>query len=79
MKIQPIGMIKISSKKYQLLLTTTNLIIKIKQVNLSTMTLMSWLIVLTKIQLVKYLLKKTLNALNEIKKAEIKNKRLIPS
>ena len=42
------------------------------------MTLMSWLIVLTKIQLVKYLLKKTLNALNEIKKAEIKNKRLIP-
>ena len=39
---------------------------------------MSWLIVLTKIQLVKYLLKKTLNALNEIKKAEIKNKRLIP-
>ena len=78
MKIQPIGMIKISSKKYQLLLTTTNLIIKIKQVNLSTMTLMSWLIVLTKIQLVKYLLKKTLNALNEIKKAEIKNKRLIP-
>ena len=78
MKIQPIGMIKISSKKYQLLLTTTNLIIKIKQVNLSTMTLMSWLIVLTKIQLVKYLLKKNLNALNEIKKAEIKNKRLIP-
>ena len=42
------------------------------------MTLMSWLIVLTKIQLVKYLLKKTLNALNEIKKAEMKNKHLIP-
>ena len=39
---------------------------------------MSWLIVLTKIQLVKYLLKKTLNALNEIKKAEMKNKHLIP-
>ena len=42
------------------------------------MALMSWLIVLTKIQLVKYLLKKTLNALNEIKKAEMKNKHLIP-
>ena len=44
-----------NSKKYQLLLTATNLIIKIKQVNSGIMTLNTWLIVLTKIQLVKYL------------------------
>ena len=56
MKMQQIGMIKISLKKYQLLLTTTNLITKIKQVNSSIMTLKTWLIILTIIQLVKHLL-----------------------
>ena len=43
-------------KKYQLLLTVTNLITKIKQVNSGIMTLKTWLIILTTIQLVKYLL-----------------------
>ena len=53
-----IGMIKLSPKKYQLLLTETNLVTKIKQVNSSIMILKTWLRVLTKIQLVKYMLKK---------------------
>ena len=74
MKIQQIGMIKISFKKYQLLLTTTNLITKIKQVNSSIMTLKTWLIILKIIQLVKQMLKKSLNALNKITNAEIKYK-----
>ena len=56
--MQQIGMIKISSKKYQLLLTVTNLVTKIKQVNSGIMILKAWLIVLTKMQLVKYILKK---------------------
>ena len=43
-------------KKYQLFLTVTNLITKIKQVNSGIMTLKTWLIILTTIQLVKYLL-----------------------
>ena len=43
------------------------------------MTLKTWLIILEIIQLVKYLLKKSLNTLNEIKNAEIiKHKRYIP-
>ena len=58
MKIQQTGMIKIISKKYQLLLTAINLITRIKQVNSGIMILKTWLIVLTKIQLVKYMLKK---------------------
>ena len=45
-------------KIYQLLLTATNLITKIKQVNASILTLKTWLIILETIQLVKYLLKK---------------------
>ena len=43
-------------KKYQLFLTVTNLITKIKQVNSGIMTLKTWLILLTTIQLVRYLL-----------------------
>ena len=43
-------------KKYQLFLTVTNLITKIKQVNSGIMTLKTWLILLTTIQLLKYLL-----------------------
>ena len=58
MKIQQTGMIKIISKKYQLLLTAINLITRIKQVNSGIMILKTWLIVLTKIQLAKYMLKK---------------------
>ena len=58
MKIQQTGMIKIISKKYQLLLTAINLITRIKQVNSGIMILKTWLIVLTKIQLVKHMLKK---------------------
>ena len=58
MKIQQTGMIKIISKKYQLLLTAISLITRIKQVNSGIMILKTWLIVLTKIQLVKYMLKK---------------------
>ena len=43
------------------------------------MTLKTWFIILEIIQLVKYLLKKSLNTLNEIKNAEIiKHKRYIP-
>ena len=49
-------MIEISVKKFQLLLTVTNLITKIKQVNLSILTLKTWLIVLKVIQLVKQML-----------------------
>ena len=45
-------------KKYQPLLTAANLITKTKYVNSSIMTLKTWLIILTKIQLVKYLLQK---------------------
>ena len=43
-------------KKYQLFLTVTSLITKIKQVNSGIMTLKTWLILLTTIQLVRYLL-----------------------
>ena len=43
-------------KKYQLFLTVKNLITKIKQVNSGIMTLKTWLILLTTIQLVRYLL-----------------------
>ena len=39
--------------------------------NLSTLTLKTWLIILKIIQLVKYMLKKDLNTLNEINNAEI--------
>ena len=47
--------------------------------NSSILTLKTWLIILEIIQLVKYLLKKSLNTLNEIKNAEIiKHKRYIP-
>ena len=52
-----IGLIKINLKKFQLLLTATNLITKIKQVNLSILTLKTWLIILKIIQLVKQMLK----------------------
>ena len=41
MKIQQIGMIKMSLKKYYVLLTAINLVTKIKQVNLGTRTLAS--------------------------------------
>ena len=58
MKIQQIGMIKMSLKKYYVLLTAINLVTKIKQVNLGTRTLATWLIILKIIQLAKYLLKK---------------------
>ena len=43
--------------------------------NSSILTLKTWLIILEIIQLVKYLLKKGLSALNEIKNAEIIKKR----
>ena len=42
-----------------------------KQMNSSILTLKTWLIMLEIIQLVKYLLKKGLNALNELKNAGI--------
>ena len=45
-------------KKILAIVDTTNLITKIKQVNSTIMTLKTWLIILTKIQLVKYWLKK---------------------
>ena len=41
MKIQQIGMIKMSLKKYYVLLTAINLVTKIKQVNLGTRTLVT--------------------------------------
>ena len=44
--------------KNKLLLTATNLIIKIKQVNSSILTLKTWLIILEIIQLVKQMLKR---------------------
>ena len=46
--------------------------------NLSILTLKTWLIILKIIQLVKEMLKKFLNALNKIKNEKIKYKRLIP-
>ena len=46
------------NKFIKLLLTATNLITKIKQVNLIILTLKTWLIILKIIQLVKYLLKR---------------------
>ena len=52
------GLIKIILKRFQLLLTETNLITKIKQMNLSILTLNTWLIILEIIQLVKQMLKK---------------------
>ena len=57
-KIGKFGLIKISLKKFQPLLTATNLISRIKQANLSILTLKSWLIILEIIQLVKQMLKK---------------------
>ena len=45
-------------EKFQLLLTAVNLITKIKQANLSILTLKAWLIILEIIQLVKQMLKK---------------------
>ena len=42
-----------------------------KQMNSSILTLKTWLIMLEIIQLVKYLLKKGLNTLNELKNAGI--------
>ena len=45
-------------KKYQVLLTATNLITKVKQVNSSILTLKTWLIIFEIIQLVKQMLKK---------------------
>ena len=44
-------------KTFQLLLTATNLITKIKQANSNMITLKTWLIILEILQLVKYLLK----------------------
>ena len=61
-------------KKMYLLLAETNLVTKIKQVNSSILTLKTWLIILKIIQLVKQMLKKSLNALNKITNAEIKYK-----
>ena len=58
-------------KKNQVLLTATNLITRIKQVTSSILTLNTWLIILEIIQLVKYVPKKGLNALSEIKNAGI--------
>ena len=50
-----------------------------KQMNSSILTLKTWLIMLEIIQLVKYLLKKVLNALNELKNAGIiKYKKRVP-
>ena len=58
-KNKTIGSIKIILKKFQLLLIlATNLITKIKQVNLSIPTLKTWLIILKIIQLVKQMLKR---------------------
>ena len=53
-----IGWIKINLKKFQLLLTATNLITRIKQASLSILTLKTWLIILKIIKLVKQMLKK---------------------
>ena len=67
-------MIKINSKKYQLFLIATNLIIKIKQVNNEIINLINNIKnnTISEIQA-----KENLNALNKIKKTEIKNKRHI--
>ena len=54
----PIGLIKLSLKRFQLLLTATNLVTKIKQANSNMITLKTWLIILEIIQLVKQMLKK---------------------
>ena len=53
-----LGLIKISLKSFQLLLAATNLITRIKQVNLSILTLKTWLIILEIMQLVKQMLKR---------------------
>ena len=57
-----IDLTKIGLKTFQLLLTATNLITRIKQVNLNILTLKAWLIILNIIneiiQLVKQMLKK---------------------
>ena len=71
MKIQQIGMIKISLKKYQLLLTV-NKIVKLKYNKINDL--------INKIEnntISETLAKQHLNALSEIKKKEIKSKRLI--
>ena len=57
-----------SFKKFQVLLTATNLITGIKQVNSSILTLETWLMILEIIQISA---KKGLNTLNKIKDAEI--------
>ena len=46
--------------------------------NLSTLTLKTWLIILEIIQLVKQMLKKRLNTLTIIENSEIEHRRLIP-
>ena len=53
-----IDLTKISLKTFLLLLTATNLITGIKQVNSNILVLKTWLIILKIIQLVKYQLKK---------------------
>ena len=67
-------MIKINSKKYQLFLIATNLIIKIKQVNNEIINLINNIKNNT---ISEIHAKENLNALNKIKKTEIKNKRHI--
>ena len=57
-EIKSLKKIKISLKKFQLLLTAINLITGIKQVNSSILTLETWLIMLEIMQLVKQMLKK---------------------
>ena len=60
-------------------MTLTNLLTGIKQVNSSILALETWLMILQIIQLVNYLLKKSLNTLNKIKDAEIiKHKKHTP-
>ena len=73
-----IGLRKISLKTFQLLLTATNLIARVKQVNSSILTLKTCLIKSEIMQLVKYLLKQVYT-LNEIKnEGIIKQKKRTP-
>ena len=53
------------------ILIPTNVAARIKQANSSILTLKTWLLILKIIELVKYLLKKDLNTLNELKNAGI--------
>ena len=61
------GLTKIGLKNFQPLLTATNLVTRIKQVNLCILTLKTWLIIL-KIMISEISAKKSLNTLNKIKK-----------